>query len=448
MSESIDDFNDNKSPPIQVVVYTGSVEGYSEGVDVTQTITEPAYRRPKHRRRVLICLVGPIANDTAHEFGLLSDRSIGWHVLTLTVIPASIAAVLVRKRLGCAYGSTLLVVSGWVRYAGTAKSLSASGSLGLLMLGQILAGSAQPMFQVIGPSFSETWFGLKSRTTATMILSVAHPLGSAIAQIISPRAGTVQTSILVLAIICTCTVPVALLMSEAPPTPPTHAATHERPSPMSLIRALAGRELKDKRSYMTVRERTDFFLLIALFGVLVGVVTSSSLLTAERFNRMATRAGFWVIWCHTPHRRARHGWCHSSPFDRVLTNHLALTLKVACPSLGVLWLSMIWAVKPNNSGALFAINALIGGLSLPILPAALELAVEVTRNADGSTACLWSAGSLMTVILVLIENALRAGPNASPPFNMHRAFVLQGALTLAVTSLVFGLRETDTTKVG
>lgn len=30
-------------------------------------------------------------------------------------------------------------------------------------------------------------------------------------------------------------------------------------------------------------------------------------------------------------------------FDRVLTNHLALTLKVACPSLGVLWLSMIWA---------------------------------------------------------------------------------------------------------
>lgn len=40
---------------------------------------------------------------------------------------------------------------------------------------------------------------------------------------------------------------------------------------MSLIRALAGRELKDKRSYMTVRERTDFFLLIVLFGVLVGV---------------------------------------------------------------------------------------------------------------------------------------------------------------------------------
>ncbi len=40
---------------------------------------------------------------------------------------------------------------------------------------------------------------------------------------------------------------------------------------MSLIRALAGRESKDKRSYMTVRERVDFFLLTLIGGVLVGV---------------------------------------------------------------------------------------------------------------------------------------------------------------------------------
>lgn len=30
-------------------------------------------------------------------------------------------------------------------------------------------------------------------------------------------------------------------------------------------------------------------------------------------------------------------------FDRVLTRHLALTCKVLCPILGVLWLSLIWA---------------------------------------------------------------------------------------------------------
>lgn len=32
-------------------------------------------------------------------------------------------------------------------------------------------------------------------------------------------------------------------------------------------------------------------------------------------------------------------------FDRVLTRHLALTCKVLCPILGVLWLSLIWAGK-------------------------------------------------------------------------------------------------------
>lgn len=96
-------------------------------------------------------------------------------------------------------------------------------------------------------------------------------------------------------------------------------------------------------------------------------------------------------------------------FDRVLTRHLALTCKVFCPILGILWLSMIWAglshhlvshftndlrgvvVKPHNTGALYTIMAIIGGFSIPILPAALELAVEVTRNADGSSAILWSA---------------------------------------------------------
>lgn len=33
--------------------------------------------------------------------------------------------------------------------------------------------------------------------------------------------------------------------------------------------------------------------------------------------------------------------------------------------------------------------AVIGACSLTLLPVALELAVEVTRNADGSAALLW-----------------------------------------------------------
>ena len=46
-------------------------------------------------------------------------------------------------------------------------------------------------------------------------------------------------------------------------------------------------------------------------------------------------------------------------------------------------------MKRNNTGALFAIMAMIGAGSVTLLPVAIELAVEVTRNADGSTAILW-----------------------------------------------------------
>jgi len=33
---------------------------------------------------------------------------------------------------------------------------------------------SQPVFQVLGPQYSETWFDLKSRTTATMIIAVGE----------------------------------------------------------------------------------------------------------------------------------------------------------------------------------------------------------------------------------------------------------------------------------
>ena len=97
-------------------------------------------------------------------------------------------------------------------------------------------------------------------------------------------------------------------------------------------------------------------------------------------------------------------------FDRVFTRHIARTCKLLLPALGALWLSLIWAgaspsvsssvevadlmrfaVKRGDTGGLFAICALIGACSVTLLPLAIELAIEVTRNADGSSAVLWFA---------------------------------------------------------
>ena len=44
--------------------------------------------------------------------------------------------------------------------------------LHLRMENQLFGGIAQPVFQVLGPMYSERWFDLKGRTTATMIIAV------------------------------------------------------------------------------------------------------------------------------------------------------------------------------------------------------------------------------------------------------------------------------------
>jgi len=127
-------------------------------------------------------------------------------------------------------------------------------------------------------------------------------------------------------------------------------------------------------------------------------------------------------------------------FDRVFTHHLALTAKFLVPIIAAAWLSLIWAVKPHNTGGLFAIMAIIGACSLTMLPIGLELGCEVTRNSDGSSALLWFFGNLLGIIFVLVQGALRAPSTASPPLNMHKALIFNGAFIMASTSFVFFIR--------
>ena len=58
-------------------------------------------------------------------------------------------------------------------------------------------------------------------------------------------------------------------------------------------------------------------------------------------------------------------------------------------------------VKPNNLGGIYAVLVLIASISFILLPVGLELGVEITRNAETSTAVLWSGGNFVSFIWVL-----------------------------------------------
>lgn len=394
---------------------------------------------------------GPISNNTAQEFGFTLDQ-VNWLgiVVALIYLPAALFIPhIVSKwhiRRCCEIGAVALILGGWIRYAGTAKSLSPASAYALIFIGQVFSAIAQPMYQVLGPKYSETWFDLSGRTTATMVVAISNPIGGALAQLISPLTGTTRNSILVLAILSTAVTPFILLIGTAPPTPPTYAASKPPLGLKSLFLAMLGKA-STTQGTMSGRERIDFAIIVLVFGTLVAATSTFSVLSAQLvqpFGYSADQAGFL-------------GACLlltgivsaiiTAPlFDRVFTHHLAMTTKAFVPITAVAWFSLIWAIKRNNLAGLFVIMTIIGVSSVTMLPVALELACEVTRNPDASSALLWFMGNLLGVVWILSQQALRAGPDANPPLNLRRASIFHGAWVLTAAVSVFFIRGRQTRK--
>ncbi|KIK67132.1 hypothetical protein GYMLUDRAFT_217102 [Collybiopsis luxurians FD-317 M1] len=379
---------------------------------------------------------GPIANNLVTDFGITLNQA-SWlgNIVACIYLPTALSIPYLYGRFGlrrcCDIGAVALILSSWIRYAGTVRSLSTNSSYALLLLGQCVGSVAQSIYQVLGPKYSENWFDLKGRTTATMIIAISNPVGGAIGQLLSPLAGSTRQSILILGIICTAASPFVLIIQSKPPIPPTYAASTASGSFRSLAQDILLGARSNRQSNMTGRQRFDFLVMTWLFGVLVAATNTFSILTAQIMGP----AGY------SPDISGLMGACLlltglvaaviTAPlFDRIFTKHLAKSAKISLPILGGAWLSLIWAVKPHNMGGLFAIMTILGVSSITMLPVALELASDLTRNAEGSSAILWFMGNLLSIVFVLVYDALRASPDASPPLNMRRGLIFNGVFVM------------------
>lgn len=54
------------------------------------------------------------------------------------------------------------------------------------MFGQILSGIAQPFVLAAPTTYSDLWFTSEGRVAATAVMTLANPLGGALAQVIDP----------------------------------------------------------------------------------------------------------------------------------------------------------------------------------------------------------------------------------------------------------------------
>jgi len=196
---------------------------------------------------------------------------------------------------------------------------------------------------------------------------------------------------------------------------------------------------------MDIRDKSDFVILIWGFGVYTGLTVVFSNLSSQilvPYGYSDTISGLMGAALMLSGLLAA---VITSPlFDRVLTHHLALTIRLITPIISAAWFALIWEVRGNNAGALFALFVIIGIFSVSILPVTLELASEVTRNAATASAILWANGNLMPFIFILVSNSLRAGPSANPPLNMHNTLIFVGAFGLTPAVLTQFLRGKQT----
>ncbi|ELU42626.1 MFS_1 domain-containing protein [Rhizoctonia solani AG-1 IA] len=306
-------------------------------------------------------------------------------------------------------------------------------------------GFSQPWFQILGPKYSETWFDLRGRTTSTMIISIANPVGAALSQLIAPAFSTVRESVLILAIITSAAAPTAILIASKPPTPPTYAGSHPSPPAAQIFRAFIGKA-RQGDAFMSFRERIDMAIVTLLFGSFVAAFSAFSILINQIFAPYGYSSDAAGIMGGVLILAGIVGAVILSPiFDRYLTHHLALASKVLVPLLAASYIALIWDVRVNNYAGLYVVMVVIGVASFTLLPIALEIGCEVTRSAETSSAALWFTGNLLSVVFVLSMNALKDdSPDANPPSNMFKSLIFQACFVAVVAVSVFGLKGQQT----
>ena len=87
-------------------------------------------------------------------------------------------------KLSIVTAAVFLLLGNWIRYGAT--KAGPNGNYGGVMFGQILTGFAQPFVLAAPTRYSDLWFTNRGRVAATAVMSLANPLGGALAQLIDP----------------------------------------------------------------------------------------------------------------------------------------------------------------------------------------------------------------------------------------------------------------------
>lgn len=123
------------------------------------------------------------------------------------------------------------------------------------------------------------------------------------------------------------------------------------------------------------------------------------------------------------------------------TKAFLLCIKVATPLIGLSYLVFIWMPATRSIAGPYVVLAVLGAASFSLVPVATEFLVEMMHpvSPEVTSTLGWAGGQLLGAVLIIISDALKAGPSADPPNNMTSALILQAVLSLAVLPLPLAL---------
>ncbi|KAG0274371.1 hypothetical protein BGZ95_009858 [Linnemannia exigua] len=337
------------------------------------------------------------------------------------------------------FGAGIQVLGAWLRYFGhfvESTPENNTGRLVLTLLGQVIAAGAQPFFMNLPTKFAAVWFSEDGRTTATMIGTVSNASAAAMAQLIIPiitdneKPETMPHSVLFTAVLSIVSIIPVFFVADRPPTPPSPSAaealqqTVEEPFHISLKK---------------VGTNKQFLLLLLVFGSLVGIFNSVTSLLATftaPYGYTSKQAGYLGAGMVLA---GLLGAAVSGPLvDR--TKQYKTVCKTAVPIASACVIAFVFAVRKDFFGGMMALLIIAGFTAFAALPAALELAVEITYPVTpaSSTSILWAFGQLVAVIMLFTLQALQdddlsARTGLNPPLIFNAAW----CLVFAIIPVVF-----------
>ncbi|CAG2165889.1 unnamed protein product [Oppiella nova] len=224
------------------------MEEYSHPlIESTNSHSNDTQRRVYKRRWIILTIVSlinicnaavwismaPVADKAAHFYETDQNNiDLFSSIFFVSTIVIGFIAIWIVDRnglmLGIYLGSILNALGISLRALSSADfivnslTLSKRSQFIVAIVGQMIAGLAQPFVLFSPTKVAELWFSTNQRAFATTITGMSNPMGIVLGTIISPLIVTTSNKIPLLSIVWC--IPSVVTLSSKPPTPPSDSA--------------------------------------------------------------------------------------------------------------------------------------------------------------------------------------------------------------------------------